>query len=83
MICTDLGREAAASARARAAGAPERSEGDSTEDAAPDGAAKSNHGQRASRAGAAALRVCQLPSGALYFSPGLVRAIAWHPAVSA
>lgn len=33
-------------------------------------------GQRGSRIGAPAPRVCHEPSGAMYFSPGVVRAIA-------
>ena len=38
-------------------------------------------GQRLSRNGAALVRVCQLPSGAWYFSPGTVARISWHPEV--
>lgn len=40
-------------------------------------------GQRLSRCGGALVRVCQLPSGAWYFSPGWVRAISTQPCVSA
>ena len=50
--------------------------------ASPREGCQANHGQRASRTGGSAVRVCQLPSGARYFSPATVRAIASHPAVS-
>ena len=41
------------------------------------------HGQIARHSGGASVRVLHEPSGAWYFSPGTVRAMAWHPAVVA
>ena len=40
-------------------------------------------GQRGSRSGGKASRVFHCPAGVWYFSPGVVRAIAWQPAVIA